>query len=145
METFIQQNKKELAGAIIIAIVSFYGGMKYDQSKNASFSSPTPNSAQNGLGRMGGQRGGGMRAFNGASGSIVAKDATSITLSLRDGSGSKIIFVSPSTLVSKSVTGSESDLLVGKEVSVNGTANSDGSINAQSIQLRPNFATSTPR
>lgn len=131
--------------AIIVMGVSFWIGMKYGQSTN-TLSQNGNFAAQNGQGRMGGQRGNGARsAFNGASGSIVAKDDTSITVSLRDGSGSRIIFVSPNTIVNKQVEGSTDDLAVGKEVSVNGTPNSDGSMNAQSIQIRLNFATSTPR
>ncbi len=131
---------------VVIAGVSFFVGIKYDQSKSTTLTN-SAGFTQNGQARMnGGQRGmRGAGAFNGASGSIVAKDATSITLSLRDGSGSKIIFFSPSTMISKTTTGAAGDLVSGKEVSVNGTANPDGSINAQSIQIRSSFATSTPR
>lgn len=129
---------------VVIAGVSFFAGVKYDQGKSVALTSVNGNGGQARMNGTGGQRG--MRgAFNGASGNIVAKDATSITVSLRDGSGSKIIFISPSTTVSKTTTGAAGDLIVGKEVSVAGTPNPDGSINAQSVQLRPNFATSTPR
>lgn len=139
-------NNKTTLGiiGIVIAGVSFFGGVKYDQSKSVALTSVNGNGGQARMNGVGGQRGT-RGAFNGASGSIVAKDATSITVSLRDGSGSKIIFISPSTTVSKTTTGTEGDLIVGKEVSVAGTPNPDGSINAQSIQLRPNFATSTTR
>lgn len=129
---------------VVIAGISFFGGVKYDQSKSASVSTAGSNFAQNGQARTGGQRGT-RGAFNGASGSIVSKDATGITVSLRDGTGSKIVFLSASTTVMKTTNGTASDLIIGKEVSVNGTTNPDGSINAQSIQLRPNFATSTTR
>lgn len=129
---------KLIVGGAIIASVSFFGGVKYDQSKTVSLSTTGANFAQNGQARMGGQRGTGMRGFNGASGSIVAKDATSITVNLRDGNGSKIVFLSASTTVMKITNGTVSDLALGKEVFVNGTPNPDGSINAQSIQLRPN-------
>lgn len=135
-------NNKTTLGiiAVVIAGVSFFGGVKYDQSKNAAVSGTNSNFAsQNGQARMNGTVGqrGGARMMGGgaASGSIISKDATSITISLRDG-GSKIVFLSPSTTINKMTTGTSSDLIVGKEVSVNGTPNADGSVNALSIQLR---------
>jgi hypothetical protein len=73
----------------------------------------------------------------GATGQIVSIDSTSITLSIPGGSGSRNVFYTAATPVMKSVTGTASDLKVGETVSVNGTANSDGSVTAQSIQLRP--------
>lgn len=136
---------KLIIGGIIIAGVSFFAGAKYDQSKTTAVTTGGTSFTQNGQTRTGGVRGartGG--TFNGASGSIVSKDSTGITVKLRDGSGSKIIFVSPSTTYTKTTAGTTADLVIGKEVMVTGTPNPDGSINAQSIQLRPSFATSTP-
>jgi hypothetical protein len=84
--------------------------------------------------------GGAARAgANGAgllSGTVAASDAGSITLDTRDGS-SHVVLITPSTTVSKSVSGSESDVTVGATVIVSGTTNSDGSVSASSIQLRP--------
>ena len=137
-------------GAVVIAGVFFWGGMVYGQGKSVASTTGSQN-----FSTQGGQLRGGVAGANGAQrsarimnggavGSIVAKDTTSITVALRDG-GSKIVFLSPKTAISKTTDGVAGDLAVGKEVSVNGTPNSDGSITAQSIQLRPNFATSTAK
>jgi len=66
----------------------------------------------------------------------IAKDAASVTIKLRDG-GSKIIFLSDQTPVLKSATGTSDDLTVGSNVTVSGKPNQDGSISAESIQIRP--------
>lgn len=115
---------------LVLIAVSFYGGTKYNQSK-------TPARGNFGTFTNGGQRGGrGAGAGGGfVSGDIISKDETSVTVKMRDG-GSKIIFISDSTAVIKSVSGKISDLSVGEEITSMGTANTDGSISAQSIQIR---------
>lgn len=132
-------DKKQITYIVVIALIvaglSFYGGLTYGKS-----SVPTRGAGQlaGQFGANGGQRtgGAGRSAGNGfIAGDILAKDATSITVKLRDGS-SKIIFYSASTDVQKTVGGSATDLVVGKTVSITGTANADGSITAQSVQLR---------
>ena len=75
-----------------------------------------------------------------AVGEVISADDKSITIKLRDG-GSQIIFFTPSTPVTKSVSSSASDVAVGEQVTVSGAKNQDGSISAQSIQIRPNLPT----
>ncbi len=122
-------NKKLLIIFIVVIVVgagAFYGGMKYQESK-------TPQRPQ-----MLGVNADGFRNRAGANlinGEIITKDNESITIKLQDGS-SKIIFYSGTTEVSKSVSGASADLEVGKTVSINGKANSDGSLTAETIQLR---------
>jgi hypothetical protein len=70
------------------------------------------------------------------SGEVVSKDDTTITLKLKDG-GSKIVFLSGSTEIMKSTQGTAQDISVGTQVSANGTSNSDGSVTAQMVQIRP--------
>ena len=71
------------------------------------------------------------------SGSIISEDSTSITLQLAGNAGSKIIFYSGYNSNWKMASGTASDLSTGTNVSVTGTTNSDGSVTAQSIQIRP--------
>ncbi len=118
-----------VAGLVVVAIVAFYGGMKYGQG-SAATATTGQGRGQFGQGR-GGRNGGGVTA-----GQILNQDANSITVQLRTG-GSIIVFLSGSTQVAKTVDGSSKDLTTGEQVVVNGTANPDGSITAQSIQIRP--------
>lgn len=87
-----------------------------------------------GNGRNGGDSGAG-GGF--VSGEIISKDAQSVTIKLRDGS-TKIVLFSSSTPITKPVMGTSDDLAQGKNATANGTLNSDGSITAQSIQVREN-------
>ncbi|MDE1970059.1 MAG: hypothetical protein KGI50_00555 [Patescibacteria group bacterium] len=131
-----------LVGVIVVGGGAFYAGMKYNANTRAQF---TGSAAMNA--RFSGPRSGGgtLRGGNGGgfvSGNIIASDATSITVKLQDGS-SKIILVSPSTPIMKSVAGTRADLVSGKQVIAAGTQNSDGSLTAESIQLRPASSTRT--
>lgn len=69
-------------------------------------------------------------------GEIISKDEKSVTVKLRDG-GSKIVFYYDGTKIDKFVSGNAADLEVGKNVVVSGTTNFDGSVTAQSVQVRP--------
>jgi len=121
--------------AIIIIGLAFFAGMRIGKGKNSSASVMQQRFAQNGAGnfRNGTARNG---AGNFAGGEIIAKDDKSITVKLQNG-GSEIIFYSTTTEIGKSVTGTATDLEVGKTITATGTINSDGSITAQSIQIRP--------
>lgn len=143
---------------IAIAIIggaSFYGGIKYARSKGSSgqfsradFQNLSPEERQQRAKDFGGDIGRGPRGNRDgggfAAGEILSKEDKSVTIKLQDG-GSKIIFLSDSTEITKSVAGSLDDLEIGKNITANGTANSDGSITAQTIQLRPELrSTSRP-
>ncbi len=119
---------------VVIGGMAFYSGMKYGENKAGSAEGD-----QNSRGSMGGARraGGGRMQGNLTAGDIVAKDEKSITLSMRGGGGSKIVFFSDATQVMKSVSGALSDLAIGQQVMTMGAANSDGSITAQSIRIGP--------
>jgi hypothetical protein len=139
-------DKKTIGIGILILIVivggAFYGGMKYAEGnrtagfRNGNFAN-LPEGAQARFGQAGSVGAGNMRG--GAlltTGEIIAKDEQSITVKLQDG-GSRIVFLSASTPIMKATTGSPDDLAMGINVTVTGTANSDGSVTAESVQIRP--------
>ncbi|KKT29273.1 hypothetical protein A3G55_02825 [Candidatus Giovannonibacteria bacterium RIFCSPLOWO2_12_FULL_44_25] len=133
-----------IAVALVVGGASFYGGMTYAGNKAAvdrqermqQFGANAGAGFRSGAGQRDGQ--GGFTA-----GEIIAKDDKSVTIKIQDArlpdgqGGSKIIFLSDSTKIAKSTDGALSDLEVGKNISVNGVPNSDGSITAQTIQLLP--------
>lgn len=139
------QNKKVIGIVVIILVagLSFWGGMML-AGKNIKAAAA---SRQNLFAQNGGARGGaGMRIGAGGglvSGQILSKDNTSITVQLNNG-GSKIVFFSPTTKIEKTVDGSATDVIIGKSVMINGTANPDGSVSATSIQLRPILVNGVP-
>lgn len=128
---------------IIIAIVfigsgSFYGGMKYGTNKATTNiqNMRQVRGQQFVSGGAGGPRSGQGSGEGFTAGEIISKDDKSITIKLRDG-GSKIIFLTTTTPVTKSATGSMEDLSAGTQVVITGKANPDGSLSAESIQIRP--------
>lgn len=136
---------------IAMAGAGFFGGMQFQKSKAINpqnFANLTPEQRQQMFQGRGGQMGGGFaggRANGGqpggagafTAGEIINKDDKSITVKMPDG-GSKIVFYSNTTAVGKTAQGTASDLAVGGQVTITGSANSDGSVTAQNIQIRPN-------
>ena len=121
-----------IVAIVIVAVVggAFYGGMLYGKSKTArpNFQAGNFPGTKN---KTGSANGGSF-----LSGDILSKDNGSITLQISNNGGSKIIFFSDKTQINKSAAGTADDLAKGTSVSVTGTTNSDGSITAQSIQIR---------
>jgi len=134
---------KKIIPIIIVLVLmvggAFYGGMKYGQSKSPSskFSSQNfQNLSQEQRQQLLQGRTGGRTGANFLNGEVISKDEKSLTLKMQDG-GSKIVFFSDSTKISKTTEGSINDVEVGKTLSVGGKQNSDGSFTAETIQLSP--------
>lgn len=134
-------NAKTIIGVVAVAVlvggVSFYSGMQYDKGvsrfEGGNFASQR--------GQFGGGMGGGMMRGNRTgggpmAGEIIAKDDKSLTIKSLDGS-SRIVFYSEETITTKSVSSSVSALSIGEQITILGTSNNDGSLIAQSIQVRP--------
>lgn len=142
------KNKKIILSVIVCAVIgvlSFFSGVSYGKGKSVNNSSF--NRAQ--IGSSFGQENFNQRSQGGknsrsgigsgggiVSGEILSKDETSMTVKLRDG-GSKIVFFAPSTKIEKTVGGTISDTIIGKQVMITGVTNTDGSVSATSIQIRP--------
>lgn len=129
--------------AVVIAGVAFFGGMQYSKSKVMSTTASRQFGGGTSTGMMGGGRPGGasaamtgMRSGGAVIGSVLSKDDKSITVQTQGG-GSKIIFLSEKTAISTAAKGSLADIVAGSDVVVMGTPNADGSVTAQTIQLRP--------
>lgn len=119
---------------IVVAGIAFYAGMKYGAGQAASGVTALRGNAQ-GVGNLFSR--GNFTGSNGlVSGQVLSLEPQGFTVKLRDGS-SRIILAASSTAVMKSVAGALSDIASGVEVTVIGTANSDGSLTAQSVQIRP--------
>ena len=138
-----------VAAVILAGAGGFFGGMQYEKTKvpaRGAFGQngqPTNGSARvQGAGqqRMGAGAAAGLRPVTG---SIISADAKSITVKLQDGS-SKIILFSSTTAINKAASATATDLKAGDNVRVFGTANTDGSIAAQNIQLNPDMPTTQP-
>lgn len=122
-----------VVGAIVLSGASFYAGSKYNSSRNSSFGR---NFTGNNGGNLAMMRGGRVGGNMPVSGQIISVDKQSVTVKLRSG-GSKLVLLATSTEISKNAPGTLADLLVGSEIMVIGTSNTDGSVNGQNIQLRP--------
>jgi hypothetical protein len=132
------KNKNIIVTVLLLILVgagSFFGGMKYQQSKTASLfgqfaggrntNNPQGRTGQNAL-----RNGAGFRPI---AGQILSMDSKSITVKMTDGS-SKIVILSDKTIYNKTQESSLTDLKVGDNISVFGTTNSDGSVTAQNLQ-----------
>ena len=127
------KNVKSIIWIVAVLVIiggSFFGDMKYGQTKKPS-GMPGFGNAPAGQGqRLGNGKGG-----NIVSGEVISQDDKSITVKTQDGS-TKVVYFSDSTKVTKSTSGSKSDLKSGAQVMASGTTNTDNSVTAMDIQIR---------
>ena len=131
----MSKNKKIVSFVIIIIVIAglaYYVGLKSGQGSTTSSATSQRTFTMGSSTARGGARG----SFGGGvSGQILSIDTNTLTISAQGG-GSRIVFLGASTTVSRISSSTINDLTVGSNVSVVGSANSDNSINAQTIQLR---------
>ncbi|HUO75656.1 MAG TPA: hypothetical protein VMU12_01950 [Candidatus Paceibacterota bacterium] len=126
--------KNILISVVVTAIVA--GGAGYWLGNSHGQSMATAQRAQR-FGQATGTGTANRSAFGGAvTGDVISVDATGFTVNMQTG-GSRIVIVPASATIMKSTAGALSDVSVGTHVTVIGSANSDGSVTAQSVQIRP--------
>jgi len=141
-------NSKQIVSLVVVAVVfaggGFFGGMKYQQSKAPAPGAGRGQFAGQGFGGRGGRGGANGMAF--ANGQVMSVDNGTLTVKLMNG-GSQIVVLAPSTQYRKAVDGTAADVAVGKQITATGSQNPDGSLTAQSVQIRnmAQSATSTPQ
>ena len=137
----MKQITPAVIGVIIaVGILAFFGGMKYQGSRQPAFNRQAFGGPQGAAGMRNNAGGGGMGGRAGAnrpvSGDVISTDDTSITVKLPDGS-SKIVLVTSTTQINKASQATITDISAGTKVAVFGANNPDGSVTAQNIQLNP--------
>jgi len=132
-----------IATSVIVGTGSFFGGMQFAKSQTldmdgigsrfGSFDPGQRTGLPGGIGGFGRDQSAGGGFVNGQ---IFSIDADSMTITLPDG-GSKLVFFSDASKVSKMTEGSLADLATGTTITVAGKNNDDGSVTASTIQILP--------
>jgi len=120
-----------IVAAVVFAGAGFYAGVLYGSSKNSVAISSGAANRPSGAGNTLSGAAGGV-----AYGEIVSVDTSSMTVKASNGS-SKIVFFSDSAKITKNTEAQASDFAVGETVMAFGSTNSDGSINAKTIEINP--------
>lgn len=139
-------NSKNIIIVVVVAAVfaagGFFGGIKYQQGKAASAATAARANfaagSAGGFGRRGGAGGAAGGGF--VTGQLLSMDSSSVTIKLPNNAGTKIVFYSGSTQISQPQPVQATELKTGENLVITGTPNSDGSVTAQSIQVRPAMA-----
>jgi uncharacterized protein YneF (UPF0154 family) len=120
---------------VIVLVGGFFGGMKYEESQVLKNLTPEKMREifQQTRGQFQTQR---QRIGQGfILGEVISKDEKSLTIKLPDGS-TRIVFLSESTQILKSVQGNIQDIEIGKQVIVSGEQTTEGFLTAKTIQIR---------
>ena len=120
---------------LLIAAALFYGGYSYGSMGQNGATLTASRSGRTGSTTASFAGYSGLGGGGATTGTVVSKDATSITIALK--SGSVVVFYATSTPIMKTTSGAAADIETGANITVIGTTNSDGSVTASSIQIRP--------
>ena len=121
--------------AVLFGAAGFYGGGTYQKSQATSGFAGRFGGGAGGFGGAGGAGGAARSGANITTGTVIAADAQSITVKSASG-GSKTLFISAQTEVSKQQVLTATDVKVGDQVAAFGTA-ANGGIDARMVQIVP--------
>ena len=121
--------------AVLFGAAGFYGGVTYQKAQAPSGFAGRSGGGAGGFGGSGAAGRGGANGANITTGTVIAADAQSITVKSASG-GSKTVFVSAQTEVSKQEVLKATDVKVGDQVAAFGTA-ANGGIDARMVQIVP--------
>lgn len=125
--------------AVLFGAVGFWGGVTYQkaQAPTTGFAGRFGGGAGGfgGSSSAGGGRSGGASAANVTTGTVISQDAQSVTVKTANG-GSKTVFVSSQTEISKQQVLTSSDIKVGDQIAAFGQA-ANGGIDARMVQIVP--------
>jgi flagellar basal body-associated protein FliL len=122
-----------VALVIVASIGGFFAGLLYQKNQVSTLVSAAGRG--NFAGRFG-QAGQGTAASRPVRGQVLSTSDTTLTVKMSDGS-TKIVVLSSSTAFMQSTKAALTDVKTGDTVNVVGTANSDGSVVAQDVQINP--------
>ena len=128
-----------IAVLAVVAMLGIFGGAQLKSSNASATVAATGGTTRNRGQFSGGQFSGGPGAAGGGRGGATAGTVQSVngnTITVTDAQGqTKTITLESGTTITKSTTGSASDITTGETIVVRGTANSDGSTTAQSVSI----------
>jgi hypothetical protein len=124
-----------VVGAIVIAVLGFFGGVSFEKGHRTSASSTTAGIvSQSGSGRFGGRFGGGARVI----GTVTAISATSISVQDTATNSVKTLAITSSTQITDNGQSvSYTDVTVGANVFV--SEDTSNTANAARILVNPSF------
>ena len=120
--------------AVLFGAAGFWGGVTYQKTQATSGFAGGPGGFSRGAGFAAGGAGR-SNAANVATGTVLSQDAQSVTVKTADG-GSKTVFISAQTEISKQTVLTATDIKVGDQVAAFGTA-ANGGIDARMVQIVP--------
>jgi len=140
-------NKKAWITVVVVAVVvggaAFWGGMTYAASKTTASTASRFAAGTAGFAGRTGAAGFSGAAGGGTVGTVVQVGSGSFTVQLPTSTsttattGTKIVLVDSATEIDELEAVPVSNLQVGQSVTVAGTSNSDGSVTASSVMIRP--------